>query len=46
MSSDAERDRVSGEESLVAVLGDAHAHAEALEAVLAAAGRHGAARVW
>jgi hypothetical protein len=31
---------------LVAVLGDAHAHAEAFEAVLAAAARHGAARVW
>ncbi len=32
--------------SLVAVLGDAHAHAEAFEAVLAAAASHGAGRVW
>src|SRR4051812_33986525 len=31
---------------LVAVFGDAHAHAEALDAVLAAAQRHGADELW
>ena len=32
--------------TLVAVFGDVHAHAEALEAVVEAAERHGAEQLW
>lgn len=35
-----------GAVTLVAVFGDAHAHAEALEAVIGAAERHGAEQLW